>query len=600
MAGNRNLSAFRQLSLSCDGPKIKHKLSLKKQFSEDIPDLREWPGPDAGIKISLSNKGKPPVKHAWVEDPLTEEAVVVNKCIKEAKTSTSGKSLEKESILHSKQELAERLRHTLKDRGNEKFNLRIFLAHDSKDLDEDGRHNKEIEPELPLETPNDTPKLMTPLVINKNPFKLRKPISRSRTIFSESCSSSSPTPTIKHAFESSTVVVVPVMDSDDPSFEDVSTDSLFTKETTNSVERGIKAIDSVIIRPVSAASKREKFQKRISSAFTSTIRETPKPRRPLVRSSSAPCKPDLGKSKLNLPKNKFKPSRRLIQAKQASIDNDEVGENNEKNPKSKKELNRTTAVNGCDVVTMVSLVSPAGSDCEEVLENINEKGVQKKETPRVQEENNIPKIMSLRKAAKSVSFQQSSIHAIRSFSASFPARRASVSAALMLGNHSKSPAYPPKIQEKRSTNSTLPDDDERVPKRRLVRNNTEEPKTVSCEKPVEANLLQSNKLKPMVENIESTSVVKPSEIIVTDAEKHSSQKPVDTNDCAKTEIMIGNDKEELKSAKEKQCWNMYCKMTEKGINVSFDTILRGMLTPTEYRLSKKNLEQVSSSGATET
>lgn len=46
-------------------------------------------------------------------------------------------------------------------------------------------------------------------------------------------------------------------------------------------------------------------------------------------------------------------------------------------------------------------------------------------------------------------------------------------------------------------------------------------------------------------------------------------------------------KEEEKSPKEKQCWNLYCKMTEKGINVSFDTILRGMLTPTEYRISKK-------------
>lgn len=29
-------------------------------------------------------------------------------------------------------------------------------------------------------------------------------------------------------------------------------------------------------------------------------------------------------------------------------------------------------------------------------------------------------------------------------------------------------------------------------------------------------------------------------------------------------------------------------MIEKGVNVSFDTVLRGMLTPTEYRMSKKN------------
>lgn len=41
--------------------------------------------------------------------------------------------------------------------------------------------------------------------------------------------------------------------------------------------------------------------------------------------------------------------------------------------------------------------------------------------------------------------------------------------------------------------------------------------------------------------------------------------------------------------KEKQCWDMYCKMSEKGVNISFDTILRGMLTPTEYRLRRKSI-----------
>lgn len=51
------------------------------------------------------------------------------------------------------------------------------------------------------------------------------------------------------------------------------------------------------------------------------------------------------------------------------------------------------------------------------------------------------------------------------------------------------------------------------------------------------------------------------------------------------------EKEDTKTPKEKQCWNLYCKMVEKGVNVSFDTVLRGMLTPTEYRMSKKNFPQ---------
>lgn len=32
---------------------------------------------------------------------------------------------------------------------------------------------------------------------------------------------------------------------------------------------------------------------------------------------------------------------------------------------------------------------------------------------------------------------------------------------------------------------------------------------------------------------------------------------------------------------------MFCKMSQKGINVTYDTILRGMLTPTEYRMRKR-------------
>lgn len=61
-----------------------------------------------------------------------------------------------------------------------------------------------------------------------------------------------------------------------------------------------------------------------------------------------------------------------------------------------------------------------------------------------------------------VSFQQSSIHAVRSFSASFPARRGSVATALMIGNN---------VQKDKSNNhsSLSADDNDRGPKRRLVR-----------------------------------------------------------------------------------------------------------------------------------
>lgn len=37
------------------------------------------------------------------------------------------------------------------------------------------------------------------------------------------------------------------------------------------------------------------------------------------------------------------------------------------------------------------------------------------------------------------------------------------------------------------------------------------------------------------------------------------------------------------SQKEKDCWKLFKKMLGNGVTVNYDTILRGMLTPTELR-----------------
>ncbi|XP_011144528.2 uncharacterized protein LOC105186182 [Harpegnathos saltator] len=47
----------------------------------------------------------------------------------------------------------------------------------------------------------------------------------------------------------------------------------------------------------------------------------------------------------------------------------------------------------------------------------------------------------------------------------------------------------------------------------------------------------------------------------------------------------------FQTTKEKECWHLYRRMCDKGVCVSFDTVLRGMLTPTEYRLRQKELSQ---------
>ncbi|XP_076245786.1 uncharacterized protein LOC143186171 isoform X2 [Calliopsis andreniformis] len=48
---------------------------------------------------------------------------------------------------------------------------------------------------------------------------------------------------------------------------------------------------------------------------------------------------------------------------------------------------------------------------------------------------------------------------------------------------------------------------------------------------------------------------------------------------------------QFQTNKEKECWHLYRKMCDKGVCVSFDTVLRGMLTPTEYRLRQRELLQ---------
>lgn len=60
------------------------------------------------------------------------------------------------------------------------------------------------------------------------------------------------------------------------------------------------------------------------------------------------------------------------------------------------------------------------------------------------------------------------------------------------------------------------------------------------------------------------------------------------DDAVKTDSSSGLEPK-IDDKKAKQCWDLYRKMSEKGVVVSFDTILRGMLTPTEYRIHKKQL-----------
>ncbi|XP_056639348.1 uncharacterized protein LOC130446863 [Diorhabda sublineata] len=648
MVSMKKLSGFRQLSLNCDSPQTPpRRPPLRKQFSEDINDYKAWPEHDLTIKISLNNRNlrNPFIKNAWIENALEiskEDPVIIKKCSENRRIPPNNlvkqTSLDKET-LKSRQELADRLKQTLKTQ-EQKPNIRIFLA----------QHPKEPEKQEDLnEPPKLIPSLTTGIVDNdKSSFKLRKN-AKQKMIFNTS-QDNWQVPNKK-----------PVVDQDN--------ESVLTNEKISCNE--VKPIDSVIIRPATAASKREMFQKRTNSAFNTTVnvKDTTKLRKPLIRSSSAPCKPERIKTKM-LSKNSKHKSLKKVQTKPPK--NEEVDKVTEDNPKSQKELNRTAAVQGNDVVTMVSLISPSGSECEEEEDDIEEDKMKSKNEnintdktkEKLEEQKPPPKIMSLRKAVKTgsldkqilktkwelvlwdlnsrslrygdttmppqlnidnrqsrnttimddfkniflflVSFQQSSIHAIRSFSASFPARRASVTAAMMLNNHLNNST---KVQEKRSTNTSTPDDDERVPKRRLVRCNTGDTKTNSFEQEekldehetsgdqsnVTSNFGVEIKAKEFTENlIKDTNKQSTMDEQGDKLESEADEENKD-NDAKKE----ANSNPALKSHKEKQCWSMYCKMSEKGVNISFDTILRGMLTPTEYRISKKHLLANSATGTSE-
>lgn len=50
--------------------------------------------------------------------------------------------------------------------------------------------------------------------------------------------------------------------------------------------------------------------------------------------------------------------------------------------------------------------------------------------------------------------------------------------------------------------------------------------------------------------------------------------------------------EYVRSIKEKECWLLFQKMSNKGISVSYETILRGMLTPSEVRAVEKKQKEI--------
>lgn len=83
------------------------------------------------------------------------------------------------------------------------------------------------------------------------------------------------------------------------------------------------------------------------------------------------------------------------------VGSDEEDNSNKENPKSKKEMNKFVVINGNEVETMVSLVSPADSENEEVEIETKPKVKPTVVNNRPKEEKEEGKCVSLRKTVKS-------------------------------------------------------------------------------------------------------------------------------------------------------------------------------------------------------
>ncbi|XP_051162480.1 rho GTPase-activating protein gacF isoform X2 [Leptopilina boulardi] len=274
-----------------------------------------------------------------------------------------------------------------------------------------------------------------------------------------------------------------------------------------------------------------------------------------------------------------------------------------------------------DIVTMVSLISSADSDSDVDENSLRDDKLihelrNKLPTTSIIKSSTNPAITNNRRPIKSVSFQQDSFDDDSTKNEPIKEEknilliRSNQSSSINRGN-SRSPtpeetitttttwkteisklvpSLPSLIQEN-EINIPLTDREKRclvVPisdlrdkKRKLLRTKSTPPKpgemiiTSKIESNSSRHLQNENTQQPII------LIENPIKIAIN----HVNTTP---------EISVSNEIPEeppCQTAKEKECWHLYRRMCDKGVYVSFDTVLRGMLTPTEYRLRQKQISQ---------
>lgn len=402
---HKNHAILRQNSLNCETISVQQRRrTLKKQFSKDISDSEQKYAPNLRISFSAKTRPRnikdeiPPVKIAWAEEIQNleqtykpSEPLVATKCKETRRPLSKQYSFEKDSILYQRTQLTDRLRYPWKDGENTKQNLNIFLTHATRgrSAEEEGTVSNEScdykqKPKLTLSL---TPEPLQEEDIRKNIFQKyntnkRLPIQHSAM--------HRPVSSLKIAERSSTLVVVPIIVPSENKKENTIPPTEKDAEISKRHSRANspKPID-VIIRPSTAVAKRQSFQKRTNSAFNATGSIRP----PLVRTSSLPAKSDQPKPKFVATKRHLRSAKKKEGKKLNGIYVSD-SEPSDNKPKSKP----------IEIVTMVSLVSPSGSDTEEVQDTEqtgNNKSPKKVNETKKEEMHNEKHNFTLRKTIKS-------------------------------------------------------------------------------------------------------------------------------------------------------------------------------------------------------
>nr|XP_049461165.1 uncharacterized protein LOC120961481 isoform X2 [Anopheles coluzzii] len=352
-------------------------------------------------------------------------------------------------------------------------------------------------------------------------------------------------------------------------------------------------------RSSSLAQRRAQFQANRQNSEAHDRRHPP-----LVRAMSAPIRPaDTDASKFL--QGKKKPRRRKVLREKDEYNiceedefSDEggagtaqptTGPNGRQVPGCILPMRSRSVLGGqCDIETLVSLLSSGGSDSEKEQDAAQPSpGQQSPTVPHGTPAANFraqfaaahlqakgPRAPMLKKAGKSVSFQESDLKP--------------VVATAGLNRDYRKPSFQPstvasRIRRTQQLVSTLN-------AFQLIKDRSAGKDTTDKQHTDTADNSDSDQLDDC-----ATPTAEATPISATNVGSSKAPDTAKATNGANASATNGD----LQTPKEQECYRLFLKMSKKGLAVSYDTILRGMLTPTELRvLQKKQSRQQSTANGT--